>query len=271
MITVLTTLLVTSRLSAAAEREADRGKSEKIHGMLSQMAGSFQTSPRLKEMYLEERLVQTREVYGDFVRARRLPARKAEQFYRLIAEDWFVVPDQNTRSASAKRRGGSPAISPFHRKLRQLLGDDGVRAYNHYLRTVSERVALSQFREQLRIRKIAMSEAEAQALLQIMWEERGRTGPMEFDPRGLGDAVEQYRHVLQGTNLERYCKQQADLNRRILRRVEGKLDPEVYDALGKFQQRHLEAQRVGLGVMRDRLRAKQSVNGGASGRAAINR
>ena len=116
-----------------------------------------------------------------------------------------------------------------------------------------------------------MGEADSHALLQIMWEERARTGPMKFDPRGTGNMVEKYRHVLQGTNLERYCKQQADLNRRILRRAEGKLDPEVYDALRKFQQRHLEAQRVGLGVMRDRLRAKQAVNGGASCPAAINR
>jgi len=58
------------------------------------------------------------------------------------------------------------------------------------------------------------------------------------------------RKALEGDNAQQYYAAEADLSRRILGRVGAVLNKEQYEALAKFQDRHLAAEKAGIGALR---------------------
>lgn len=147
----------------------------------------------------------------------------------------------------------------LYRQLGGVLGDTAVARLKDYQETGSERLILAQYRHELRMADIALPQATANSLFQIICEERAKTPALPFDPRGPG-ANADMRRALEGDNAERYYKAEADLNMRVLSRAGAVLSPEQYEALDKFQQRHLAAEEAGIEAIRRTAQQEQAAD-----------
>jgi hypothetical protein len=75
--------------------------------------------------------------------------------------------------------------------------------------------------------------------------------PIKKSPNGL----------IEGDNAERYYESEADLSRRILSRAGALLNEEQYNALAKFQDRHLAAEKAGVEALRRMIQQSQPESG----------
>ena len=217
--------------------------------------------PKMKEVIRQQQTAQLKQIYGDFVRQRRLSPQQARQFFDLCAEEnmrdlddgtnFFSGDKDDAGSDGTEAKSSAAKREEIDRKLRLLLGDNEYAEYKAYEKTVSERLALVQIREQLNLAATPLSDDQVKNLLQIMMEEHARTPPVAFDPRSAGSTREKFTVVLEGDNAERYFAAQTDLNQRILNRTGTTLTPEQCEALERFQKQHLDVQKVGIEMARE--------------------
>jgi hypothetical protein len=232
---------------------------------LIESARALRENPQLQERLRDQQLQELKDVYGDFVKEQRLSAQQTQRFYQLLldeAVEGFIeeaefmekVTEQAGPAAQA-----SPSRAPeLNRQLRLLLGDTVANRFEQYQKTGSERLILAQYRHELRLSDVALSDNTAKVLFQIICEEKARTPPLPFDPRtDNGDM----RKALEGDNAQRYYEAEADLNRRILSRAGSVLNEEQYKALAKFQDRHLAAEKAGIEALRRTMQQSQKESG----------
>jgi hypothetical protein len=219
--------------------------------------------PKMKDVFRQQETAQLKQIYGDFVRERHLSPEQSKLLFDLLTEVGMRDNDDGMNFFSGKESKAEPNRTESQslatqqaetdRQLRMLLGESNYAKLEVYDKTVSERLALVQIREQLDLRSTPLRDDQAKTLLQIMMEERARTPPMVFDPRSLGSTRKKFTVALEGDNAERYYEAQTDLNQRILQRAGTILSPEQYDALERFQKQHLQVHKVGIETMREMM------------------
>jgi hypothetical protein len=232
---------------------------------LIESARAMRENPQMQERLRDQQLQELKDVYGDFVKEQRLSAQQTQRFYQLLVDEaveGFIeyaefmekVTEQPGPAAEA-----SPSRAPeLDRQLRLLLGDSAVTRLEQYQKTGSERLMVSQYRHELRMGDVALPDDTAKALFQIICEEKVRTPPLPFDPRTENGDM---RKALEGDNAQRYYEAEADLNRRILGRAGSVLNEKQYEALAKFQDRHLAAEKAGIEALRRMMQQSQQESG----------
>ena len=227
---------------------------KKAPNALIESARALREDPQLQERLRDQQLQQLKDIYGDFVKEQRLSAQQTKRFYQLLVDEMVegFIEDAELLEHMTEEAGPAPEASPsraaeLERQLHLLLGDNAATRLEQYQKTGTERLILAQYRHELRMGDIALPDDTAKALFQIICEERARTPPLPFDPRTEhGDM----RKALEGDNAERYFEAEADLSRRILSRAGSVLDEAQYEALARFQDRHLAAEKAGIEAMR---------------------
>ena len=208
---------------------------------------------------------QLKDIYGDFVKEQRLSAQQTTRFYQLFLDEAVegyiedtAVMENATEQVGPAAEANSSRASELDRQMRLLLGDTATTLLEQYQRTGTERLILAQYRYELRMGDISLPDYTAKALFQIICEERARTPSLPFDPRTKnGDP----RKALEGDNAQRYYEAEADLNRRILSRTGSVLNEQQYEALAKFQDRHLAAEQAGIEALRRTMQQSQRESG----------
>ena len=237
---------------------------KKAPNALIESARALRDNPQLQERLRDQKLQQFKDIYGDFVKEQRLSAEQTKRFYQLFVDEavqCFIEDAEQLENATEE--GGLPAEAPsrapeLERQLRLLLGDTVTTRLAQYQKTGTERLILAQYRHELRMGDIAFPDKTAKALFQIICEEKARTPPLPFDPR---TANADMRKALEGNNAQRYYEAEADLSRRILSRAGAVLDEKQYEALAKFQDRHLAAEKAGIEALRRTMQQSQRESG----------
>jgi hypothetical protein len=232
---------------------------KKTNGLI-ESARALRENPQLQERLRDQEFQQLKDIYGDFVKEQRLSAQQTKRFYQLLVDEaveGFIEEAERLENATEEQglAEASPSRVPeVNRQLQLLLGDNGADRLAQYQKRGSERLFLAQYRHELRMEDIALPDKTAKALFEIICEERARTPPLPFDPRTEnGDMLK----ALEGDNAERYYETEADLSRRILSRAGAVLDEEQYEALAKFQERHLAAEKAGIEALRRTMQPSQ--------------
>ena len=250
------TLFLGLSTSAWSSPEATPSAAKNEKEGLAAVLRDFAADPKLKNMMWEQHLVLLKDVFMDFARQRRLNSRQAEDFFLVILSEEIADSDDTDAMldgdiAESTKSGSSAEKRATHRDraeqtLRLLLGDAGYASYLEYLKTISERIAMAEFGQQLRLKNIAISDEQTKMLLEILWDERGRTEPVAYEPRSLKPMREKYRIALQGDNAKRFFVAQRDLDARFLVRAAAFLDKTQLEALEKFQKQWLAVEEIGL-------------------------
>jgi hypothetical protein len=232
---------------------------------LIESARALREDPQLQERMRDQQLQQIKDVYGDFVKEQRLSAEQTKRFYQLFLDEAVEssIEDAEFMENITEQAGPAAEASPsraaeLDRQLRLLLGDTAATRLEEYQKTGSERLILAQYRYELRMDDIALPDNTANVLLQIICEEKVRTPPLPFDPRTQNGDM---RKALEGDNAQRYYEAEADLNRRILSRARSVLNEQQYEALAKFQDRHLAAEKAGIEALRRTMQQSQRESG----------
>jgi hypothetical protein len=233
---------------------------KKAPNALIESARALRDDPQLQERLRDMQFQELKDIYGDFVKEQRLSAQQTKRFYQLLVEEaveGFIEEAERLENVTeeAGLAEASPSRAPeLNRQLHLLLGDNTVTRLEQYQKTGTERLILAQYRHELRMGDIALPDDKAKALFQIICEERARTPPLPFDPRTANGDM---RKALEGDNAQRYYEAEADLTRRILSRAGSVLDEEQYEALAKFQDRHLAAEKAGIEAARRTMQQPQ--------------
>lgn len=233
---------------------------KKAPNALIESARALREDPKLKERLQDMQFQELKDIYGDFVKEQRLSAQQTKRFYQLLVDEaleGFIEEAERMENVTEEPglAEASPSREPeLNRQLRLLLGDNAKTRLEQYQKTGTERLILAQYRHELRMGDIALPDDKAKALFQIICEEKARTPPLPFDPRSENADV---RKALEGDSAERYYEAEADLSRRILSRAGSVLNEEQYEALAKFQDRHLAAEKAGIEAVRRPMQKSQ--------------
>gem|GEM_PF-4506270 len=214
--------------------------------------------PKMKKVFRQQRILQLKQIYSDFVKERHLSSPKAGQFFDLLADGALRDMQDGVRIFNGDEGDGStngtddqssatPPTTGIDQQLRTLLGYADYAAYQAYGKTTEDRMALAQIREQIGFAGVPLQDEQAKAMMQIMTEERSRTSATDVDPSS-GRVRDRFAAI--SANSERYLEQKADLNRRILNRMAAFLSQEQYDALDRFQEQQLEMEKIGVEMTR---------------------
>jgi hypothetical protein len=232
---------------------------------LIETARAIRENPQMQERFRDQQLQELKDIFGEFVKEQRLSAEQTKRFYQLFLDDALdsFIQGAEEMENFPEKPSATPESTPdrgaeLERQLRFLLGDTVLKRLEEYRKTETERLMLAQYRHELRMGDIALPDETAKALFQIICDERARTPPLAFDPRTKNADT---RKALEGDNAERYYESEADLSRRILSRAGALLNEEQYNALAKFQDRHLAAEKAGVEALRRMIQQSQPESG----------
>jgi hypothetical protein len=221
---------------------------------LTETTRALREDPKMQERMRDQQMQKVKDVYRDFVKEQKLSTQQTQRFYQLLTDylvEGFIEDAEVMEKTTEKGPSTEPAPdlgTELMRQLHLLLGDTVVNRLHEYEKTGSERLILAQYRHELRMNDVAISDETAKSLFQIIGEEKARMPALAFDARGgeKGDP----RRALEGDNAERYYEAEADLNRRVLSRAGSVLNEEQYAELAKFMGRHLAAEKAGIEALR---------------------
>ena len=191
-------------------------------------------NPGMKEVMQQTYDVMVQKEYAPLIAQLHLPADQAAAFKDLLVAqmtqagehaDSMLSGDPTAFKQAADAVAAEKAASDA--KIRQLLGDDAYGQYQQYEKTLSQRMTLSTFEDQLGGGANALSPDQEQQLLQTMVEEQdpAKLAAGMTSPSGAAsnrDAINQTAAVL------------AQSNQRIVARATNYLSPDQVDSLQKF-------------------------------------
>ena len=150
--------------------------------------------------------------------------------------------------------------------LKKLLGaflsESEYGKLQEYERTISDRIALMQIRQDLALNSQPLNEEQKKFLWQVLRDERSQIPALKYDPRNAGRMRENYRVVLESDNAARYFEAQAALDKRVLARAQTILSSEQYEALATVQRHHCELQETVVELARKALGNQAGKNAG---------
>jgi hypothetical protein len=229
---------------------------ESINELLRRTMDDPRTAARRRQM-LKTSVKQT---YSDFAEAQHLPPAQTEELFELLTDKEMIDLQDGTAflagdpdDANAPDSIAQLAIAAWaavDRRLETLLPRDQFARFQEYEKTVSERVALAELRQELAMMSQPLSEVQAKFLLQVLRDERLRLPPLAYDPRSPGRYRDKHLSALQGDNGAQYLKAQADMDERVLARAKDVLTADQCEALASFQKQYREVERSGIELAR---------------------
>ncbi|MFN2604245.1 MAG: hypothetical protein ABR582_16010 [Gemmatimonadaceae bacterium] len=220
--------------------------------------------PRGREALRRKQSAVFKQIYGDFIKDSHLSDEQVERFLNLFLDEDMRQFDEgtnffngngNSREADAKEWATRKA--ELDKQLKELLGENGFAKWETYEKTTGERQIMVDLREQIAIGSTPLRDDQAQALLQILLEERARAPSTLFDPAAREDPREKFRRLLEGNNADVYYQEEKNFHQRVLGRAGTLLDPEQYEAMQDFQNQYVEVARAGIEMLRATMASKK--------------
>ena len=128
--------------------------------------------------------------------------------------------------------------------IKALLGDDKFAQYNEYKKTMTERMQINLFKQQLDGGQFPLQEEQMKQLIALIGQEKERNPPViSQDATRSG---EQLNKIFSGDLIDKQVQWQEEMNRRVLERAGQILTPEQLKAYGDFQNQQLSMQKLGM-------------------------
>lgn len=211
--------------------------------------------PDMKKMMRQQQLVMMDTMYGPLFKQLGLSPEETEKFKELLI-DGQMKGVEGAGALFAGEREPAERIEAIKamgeqqkqldEQLKTLLGEDRYAQYKDYQESMSERMALDQFQQQLAGGQNPLTEEQSGELFALMKEER-KNAPSIFgnDPNAVPDPA-QMEAMLSEEKMNKHFEQQEELNRRILERAKAVLNSEQLEALNNHQSSQLKMQRFGM-------------------------
>ena len=130
-------------------------------------------------------------------------------------------------------------------QIKQFLGDDNFQQYQAYEKTMSERMAVSGFKEQLSGGPTAISDEQEQQLIQAMSQQRENfkfSTDLSDKSKFTGDITTQFTEE----KMNAYMQELSQLNQQYLSRAQGILQPEQAASFEQYLKNQQALQKAGM-------------------------
>lgn len=133
----------------------------------------------------------------------------------------------------------------YDQKIKDLLGDKNKNALDAYEATVPDRMAISQFHDQLASSPNAMTPEQEQQLIQTLNEERtGFKWTTDYNNKNPADG--DFSKMFTEDKMNIYAEEKARLDEQVLTRVKPLLTPEQFAAFELHLKQQREMQIAGM-------------------------
>jgi len=166
-----------------------------------------------------------------------------------------LLADRQTAKANARigSAGNSASLaaqtaaidSEFDEKLRTTLGDQGYDEFSQYEQTVEERATVNQFDEQFAAAGTPLEPTQKESLIQLMSEERKKSGDNPFD-RTKTDPATMLSRLRDETTFNGWVQQQEDFQNQVVQAASKTLTPDQVSTLKQSLQQKSEREKMGL-------------------------
>jgi hypothetical protein len=208
------------------------------------------TDPEMKKVMRSQQGVAIRMMYADLTKELGLTPDEATLVFDLLTERQMSVAGKaisagtGEGNADAAAAEAKAAQDGFQAELRNILGDERMKKFEAFERTVGERMMLQQYQQSMTALGTALEKRQREGLLKIVTEERLKQPASVLDP-GTKDVVGAMKAMRTGEGIERAIQQQRELGQRVLSRARTVLSADQTNAFEAAQSRCSRCRRWG--------------------------
>ena len=245
----------TASVEAPATNTEPASSTNKLGGVLAKML----SDPDMKTLIRNQQRLVMDQFYGPLIKQLGLTPDQADKFKELLMDRQMKAVD----AASAVFAGGARTNSAealkainadqaeFDEQVKALLGDSGYAQYKDYETTLSERVQLNQFKQQMSGDTAPLTDVQTDQLLAIMKDENDKmktaTGQAFAQAGQNQTALDAF---MSDDQMQKLLDNQAAVSQHVIERAQAVLSPEQWQAFGRFQTNQLQLVRMSMTMAR---------------------
>ena len=221
---------------------------------MGEMLSKMMKDPNMREFMRAQQKVALKKMYGPLIADLNLPPEQAQKLNDLLLDQQMKTLE---RSQDMFKDGGidfkkagevaKDAEKESETAIQDLLGLEKFAEFQEYKKTMSERMQLGQFKEQMQEAGSPVGDEQAKAMFAIMKEERERYPPA-FDNAA---AAKDPSTIFADGAMEKQIEWQEEVNRRVQERLGAVLSPEQLKAYAASQEQQLSMQKFGMKMARE--------------------
>lgn len=214
-------------------------------------------NPEMRQMMKDQQktvfATMVEKNFADFIKAQQLTPEQAATLKELIAKKMAAGADIGMEMMSgdltAEQRAdlmkqAKASTDAMTEELKQFLGDS-YPAYESYEKTLSDRMAVSSFRDQLSGSDMALNSNQEQQLIQAMSEER-QGFKFTTDFNNQNDFSQDIFSKFTEENMNTFFQEQDNLNQKYLTRAQTILSADQYAAYQKSLKSQQDMMKMGM-------------------------
>jgi uncharacterized protein YbaA (DUF1428 family) len=234
-----------------APATTEPGSAKKDSGDFMKGMAKMFTDPEMKKVMRSQQAMVVKMSYGDLTKELGLSPDEANLIFDLLAERQMSMAskamgaaagDGDPDAAGAEAKTSKEA---FDAELKNILGDERMKKFEAFEKTVGERMILQQYQQSMAASGTPLDETQRKNLLGIMTEERIKQPAGPFDP-GNKDVSAAMKAMRTGEGMDDAMKQQREFNQRVLARARTVLSADQTNTFEAAQKQMLDMQEMGI-------------------------
>jgi hypothetical protein len=207
--------------------------------------------PEMKKSMRAQQAFGIRMMYADLAKELGLSSQDANLVFDLLADRQMDMSakalgnDGDASKLEANAADAQKTKSDYDAEIKNILGEERMKKFEDFERTVGERMMLQQYQQSLSGSGTPMDEGQRKALLGIMTEERLRqpATPLEAGSKDVSGAMKALRT---GEGFDKAMASQRDINQRVLSRARTLLSADQIVSFETAQKQMLDMQEMGM-------------------------
>ncbi len=207
--------------------------------------------PEMKKSMRAQQAFGIRMMYSDLAKELGLSSQDANLVFDLLADRQLDMSakalgsDGDEAKLAANAADAQKSKSEYDAEIKNILGEERMKKFEDYERTVGERMTLQQYQQSLSGSGTPLDDGQRKALLGIMTEERLRQPATPLDA-GSKDVTGAMKALRSGEGFEKAMASQRDMNQRVLTRARTLLSADQVVSFETAQKQMLDMQEMGM-------------------------
>jgi len=253
-----------SGVTAAVETSVADKKEDGFGGFLAKML----ENPEMKKMMRQQQGAMMDMMYGSLFKELGLTPEETDKFKELLLDRQMKAVEgggafMKLQGTDADKTAAMSELAKqqkeFDEQIKAFLGDARYTQYKDYNETLTERMTLNQYSQQMAGGQNPLSPDQSSQLLEIMKQEKKGVTPVFGDAGGDASATAaNWQAMMSEDKMKEFFKQQEEINQRVLDRARAVLTPEQLNTLSNFQTNQLQMQRFGMSMAVKMMGGKKS-------------
>ena len=221
---------------------------------MGEMLSKMMKDPAMREFMRAQQKLVLKKMYGPLIADLNLSPDQQQKLNELLLDQQMKTLERSQDmfkegAMDLKKTGelAKDAEKESDAAIQELLGPEKFAEFQESKKTMSERMQLGEFKQQMQDAGSPVRDEQAKQMLAIMKEERERYPPA-FDNATAGKDPSA---LFADGAFERQMEWQEEVNRRVHERLDGILTPEQLKAYGALQEQQLSMQKFGMKMARE--------------------